>query len=373
MSDLADPALAVAAHGLARTRLRLPTGPLDDQTWTALMSRTTNERLGGLLAHAVADGALEVSPGQRDAVVALHEEEMRRALLLEATLLEVTDLLGGAGVETRVLKGLAVAHLDFADPSLRCFSDVDILVRSSDMDHAVALLERVGQRDLPERRPGFDRRFGKDATIAVRLAGEECRVDLHRTLALGRFGLAIRLEDLWRRSASLWVGGIELQALGLEERFLHACYNGLLGDVVPRLVALRDVAQISSNGALDLDRVRALGEAWRGQAVIFKTMCLARDKLGLEGADPLLAWTSDYRPSLQVRIALRTYGSQGGNNTATLLSGVLGLRRLKDAVAYLRALVFPKGTYVQARRASGRPREWRTGLRELRPGTRRRL
>lgn len=370
MTAHADLLRAVAAHGLDTT-LVLPAASLRDDAWPGFIDGVAGARLGGLLADAVSTGGFPVTPTQHEAVAALHESEMRKALHLEATLLQVVALLREEGIETRVLKGLAVAHLDFADPSLRCFGDVDLLVRSSDIDRAVASLRRVGERDLPERHHGFDRRFGKDATVTVTVDGELSQVDVHRTLALGPFGLAVRLEDLWGRFEALTVGGVVLRALAAEERFLHACYNALLGDALPRLVALRDVAQIASCRALDLGRITATARRWAGEAVVADAVRLARRTLGLHGDDRLASWAAGVRPTRATRLALRAYSSNGGSNTVTLLSGVLGLRHVGDKLAYLRALMFPRPEYVRARRAAGRASEWRTGLRELHAGRRR--
>ena len=56
-------------------------------------------------------------------------------------------------------------------------------------------------------------------------------------------------------------------ALAREERFLHSCFHAALGDNPPRLLALRDVAQVLLDGRLDLHLVRALAASWQADAV----------------------------------------------------------------------------------------------------------
>jgi hypothetical protein len=51
-------------------------------------------------------------------------------------LLAVIDLLTEATIETRVLKGAAVAHLDYSRPAQRSFIDLDILARGEHFDRA---------------------------------------------------------------------------------------------------------------------------------------------------------------------------------------------------------------------------------------------
>ena len=53
---------------------------------------------------------------------------------LEQEVLTVIDLLTASAVDVRILKGSAVAHLDYPDPALRSFIDLDILVRSEQIE-----------------------------------------------------------------------------------------------------------------------------------------------------------------------------------------------------------------------------------------------
>jgi hypothetical protein len=123
----------------------------------------------GLLNAAVDDGALPATESQVQQARATHLSITMRVLSLERELVTVVDLLAGEGIESRVLKGSAVAHLDYPDPALRSFIDLDVLVRASDIDRAVAVLSGAGfKRTLAQPRPGFDRRFDKGLTLIPR-------------------------------------------------------------------------------------------------------------------------------------------------------------------------------------------------------------
>lgn len=80
---------------------------------------------------------------QLELAVAGHQDSMRWLLHLEIRLLEVADWFADVGgIELRVLKGPAVAHLDEVDPALRSFSDLDLLIAAADMDRGIAALQR---------------------------------------------------------------------------------------------------------------------------------------------------------------------------------------------------------------------------------------
>ncbi len=116
-------------------------------------------------------------------------------LTLEATLLRVAETFEHAVIPFRVLKGPAVAHLDYPDPALRDFGDIDLLIQPDDLDRTIAVLTEQGfARRFPEPRAGFDRRFTKSVSV-VNPGGKE--LDLHRTLAPGVFGLRVKVAMLW--------------------------------------------------------------------------------------------------------------------------------------------------------------------------------
>lgn len=353
--------LTVARHGIADDD-RAPVSALEDHRWRSLLAVVKTERVTGLLDRAVADGALPATASQAEGAEELAAQFLGGILRLERALVDVAGCLGKAGVPFLVLKGPAVARLDERDPALRHYVDLDLLVRDDALATAIATLGGMGYgRDLPERRPGFDRRFGKEVSLANQLRSE---IDVHRTLALGSFGLCLDLAALWESTARFTLGTTELVTLDAEGRFLHACVNAMLGDERPRIVALRDVALISTANELRPERLRQIAPAGRGAAVVAAAVACCRSSLGAEVGEVAAAFAAATVPSRWERVALRAYRAQGGSNTLELLSGAMGVRGA-DRVRYLRSLLTPDSAYVAARKRTGRSAEWGTGLREV--------
>ena len=346
-TDSSALARALAADGLAGSRWTLPEGPLEGSAWPRLMAVVEEQRLAGLLLQAIHGGRMPVTPEQLESASVLHRTAMGLAVQLERTLLQTVETLDGAGIPSRVLKGPAVAHLVYPDPSLRVFHDVDLMVPGEDFDRAIEVLDHAGcTRKHRRLGPGFDAQFGKGASL-ISHAGWE--VDLHRTFVNGRFGLGIKLDDLFATSSSFRLGGRTLLALGPEERFLHACYHAAIGDPVPRLVAMRDIAEMLLRTSLDLDRVRGLCSAWGGLPVMARAVRLTWEAFGLADLTALSVWAERYQPSKSEARAVRAYTTQrsGGGQALTSLGAIPGIRA---KVTFIRAVMLPEREFLDGKR-----------------------
>ncbi len=339
---------AVAGHGLPGAA-RLPDQPIDESTWREVLELAIGDRVTPLLAAAVADGALPTTPRQRDQAIQVHEQTMRLCVLLERALLDTTRELERAGIAYRLLKGPGVAHLDYDSPSRRAFGDVDLLVTSADYDRALQLLIGSGaRRRYSEVHPGFDRRWGKGACLVL---ADGTQIDVHRTFVAGPFGLTIDLDELFRSAATVSIGGRELPVLDREGRFLHACFHASLGDRTPRLVALRDVAQMTLTTDLDFDAALERARRWRADAVVARALRLAWSRLGLESA-PASEWAAAHQPDRFQARALRAYTAPSRSYATQVVAGIAALPRVPEKVAYVRALLLAEPGHLANRDGS---------------------
>lgn len=364
----------IAAYGLGGSDAQNAAGslsgePLDQGEWSVLLGTARHERMVGLLACAVADAALATTDDQAAEVHEAHVAALCGDLVRERELIRLVGLLRGSGLDHRVLKGAAVAHLDYPDPALRSFADVDLLVRAEEWDDAIQVLREAGwERQFAEPRPGFERRFVK-GMVLTRPHDGGTELDLHRTLALGPFGLTVRLEDLWADCEVLRLGAVEVRALAAEERFLHACFHAVLGDRPPRLVPLRDIAQMSLRRNLDLDRVIRHARSWRAEAVLLRAVELAWETLGLDPAAEAATRVKSLSPPSKEIKALGAYLSPRRSYVGLCLAAVRVIRRPSDKARYVAALAFPKRDFVSPR-YRGHASRWRVAARTLRVGRR---
>jgi hypothetical protein len=327
---------------------RLPDEPLPPSDWRGLLAQAEFARLTAPLDVAIADGVFAATAEQAVEARQTHLEALCGDLVRERALLDLVTVLERAGLDHRVLKGSAVAHLDFGDPALRSFVDADLLVRSAEWDAAVAALQAAGWwREFEEPRPGFDSRFTKGAVMH----SDQCAVelDLHRTLALGPFGLTVRLDDLWDRHAGFEVGGMRLRALGAEERFLHACLHCALGDYPPRTAVMRDVAQLGLRGTIDLAATAEMASSWRAEAVVARAVGDTWRGFGLDPTLELAAWARSLpRPRAQVR-ALQVYTQRQRSYAAMCIAAFRVVPGVPDKLRYAAAMAVPDRQFLAVR------------------------
>jgi hypothetical protein len=360
MTDLRRLATRLAAYGLDPSAEPVLGSPLDEHEWREFLDLVLGQRLDGLLSAATAAGAFSTTGGQEGELDAHRRETAVTTLHLDRSTVGLVEVLAGAGIDYRILKGPAIAYLDYPDPALRPYIDVDMLIPTSQFDECVSLLSARGYtRKFSEPRPGFDSRFSKGA-IFVSPAGHE--VDLHRTFVFGPYAALVDPEALFERSAPLQMAGHEVRALGTEERFLHVCFHARLGDTPPRLLPMRDVAQILLRRSLDLERVEALCTAWQAESVVAGAITLAWRTLQVHDIVPLSAWAFSYRPNRLDERRLAAYRDVW-NYPAMSTALAREIRSVPAKLAYLRALALPDQRSLDGRYSGHARRWWRGGKR----------
>ncbi|MFN2538028.1 MAG: nucleotidyltransferase family protein [Mycobacteriales bacterium] len=335
----------VAAYGLPGSLVERPTEVLVTSAWKTLLTSVRRHHLLGLLWHAIEDDQLPVTLPQRDEVAREHIQVMGGVLRLEAQLLRVVRALQDEGIETRVLKGSAVAHLDYPDPALRPFGDVDLLVRSDDFDAAVAALKGTGlPRAFSEPRPGFDRRYGKGASFR---GDKGFELDLHRTFVIGPFGVKIKLDSLWETRSTFALAGTQLHALGGDERFLNACYSAAISDAVPRMATQRDLAQMLLFGGVDRRRVRELAKDWGAEVVLARAVLESWRALQIADVTGLSSWAFRYRPEAHDKRDVALYTTPGVSYTAQSLATFGAIRGVRPRLRFVLSLSAPRREFSE--------------------------
>ena len=341
----ASEVLRIAGTGLAAEAEPVTVAP---GRWPIVLSGLDFHRLTGIAVAAFEDGRLELADEQVDELLVHHRSAMVLALSIERRLLRLVGAFDAAGVRAVVLKGTAVAHGVYADPSMRPFGDLDLLVPRSGWRTACEVLRAEGyRRDLPEPRPGFDERFGKAATHSD---AEGVQVDLHRTLVLGPFGLWLDPDELLESTEVFELAGRRLERLDRTGLLLNAALHAGLGAATPLLLPLRDVAEAAGHPGVDWDRFAGWSVRWRLGPALARAFAVAERSLGWPPPPPAreIAGRTVGRAE---RRAIRAYTERrriGG----MALAATRAIPGVRAKILYLYGLLLPSREFLRAR---GRP------------------
>ncbi len=304
----------------------------------AEVAQCYQSQLLGLLEDAIDGERVVLTEAAHTALAGYRVHAAERSVALEARACALAGELQASNIDSRMLKGLANANLDYRFPEHRQFNDVDILVRGASIGAAVTILERHGfRRAFAEPTPGFDERVGKGVAMTHR---DGTSVDLHRTLALGYYGSQIDLDAVWSETQDFVLADTKLHALPPIGRMVHcALHMALAPD--QRWMHRWDLRTIAAaQPSTTVDALDEAARAWRCAAPVAAAF---RAAVRAMPDDPHIgrfrAWAESYRPSVADRLAYRTYHGRGAHSKVRSLTAVAGFTTWEHRLMALRYTV----------------------------------
>lgn len=260
-----------------------------------------------------------------------------RMLVLDRGAAEIVVAWRRAGVRSVLLKGPTSTHWLYGEGEFRAYSDIDLLVKDSDVGAAEEVLqglgfERHGLQAIEGDWPRYSRNWVRRSDLM--------NVDLHQTLA----GVGVPPTDLWaaltERREQMNVAGVNVDVLAPPARALvlalHTAKDG------PRIAKARhDLGHAIDRLQPDLwietvrlaDQVRALGSLAAGLRLVVPSGVELADRLGLPRQAPL-------------EIALRSRG--GAPALAFGIDWLISSPGLRGKGRLVLRKIFPPVSFVRA-------------------------
>jgi hypothetical protein len=242
-----------------------------DRAWASLRALLAGHDRGDVddadLARVAVQGdvaalAAALHPPLRPLLAGLLEREVFVALLLDRALGEAAQALAAAGdLAAVLLKGTAVAHQIYENPSHRVGVDIDILVAESDFDAVLCALRAGGFRDATS--PAFVRRHGDRAwehELAWVTEGGTVSVDVHRRLAASdRF----HVDHGAILARAVPVDALPWPVTHPSDSLLHTVLHMAANRYAVPLKSWIDILRLVDHGDVDLRAAAQRARSWR--------------------------------------------------------------------------------------------------------------
>lgn len=223
-------------------------------------------------------------PEFRQRVHQAYRLDALRMALMYRNIGQVLVQLKKSGLDYLVIKGPAIAHTVYPDPTLRSFNDLDLVVRERDWAAMHQILVEMGftpEENLPQPPPKL-----VPQAIIHQLKywhqDMELLVEVHYDDILNA-GLASRdVEGFWQRAIQIDVQGMLVRVMSLEDQLIHLCvhlhYHGYT-----RLNCFTDIAFVVRDHAAELDweRLFETVEVEEAQVGVFYTLHFIDQLLGI--------------------------------------------------------------------------------------------
>jgi hypothetical protein len=306
---------------------------IDPQSWADLLGWAKSHNLVGQLWNA-APHISALTAAQLAELEAAFEEGAIPALAIEASALEVHRLLGDAGVEWRVLKGLATARLLYADAAQRSSRDLDILVRPADLQRSLdALAPIIAEPAEPQAGPVRAAMLKERQVTDTRGVS----IDIHQAIEGFLVNSRLPTEPLFAAPQTIRIRGVEMKVCSDAAMFVHSVLHSTSGGA--QLSTLPDLGRLARRCHPD-DAVAAALLAHRSERDLFVwSLECAADVIPIP-ADWLAFVAANQPSSVSRRLLDSIHGSRARLGLVNVMVGEHRTRRAAETV-------WPDDEYLQ--------------------------
>ncbi len=212
--------------------------------WELLYNLARRHSLLPLLYHRLKQTSCDLVPADEVKRLRLaYEQNVGRNLVLVNELVQLTQALGDAGIDSIAYKGPVLSVLAYGHPALRQFLDLDLMVRRREVMSAAEVLIRrgyVAAKDLTADQQALLLRTQHNLQFA---RPDGLVVELHWQVASHLFASSVTAEELWKNLETVKLNGSDLQTFAIEDLLFSLCVHGSR-HLWERLAWIADIAHL---------------------------------------------------------------------------------------------------------------------------------
>ena len=261
--------------------------------WRRVLRLAEHHGVLPLLYETLRGPAANVPSGIVEELRRSYEQNARRNLKFTAELFRILDSLDARGLATIPHKGPVLTESVYGDLALRSFSDLDILVRPSDVQHARTVVQELGYVPTLSLSSAEERAYlatGYEYTFDGP-AGRNL-LELQWNIVPRFYAVDFDCGQLFERAVSASVSGRTVQALCPEDLLLSLCVHAAKHAWI-RLCWLRDIAGLLQTQVVDWRLIEQRANKLGIRRMLQISLALARRLLGADVPDSMREKSQD--------------------------------------------------------------------------------
>lgn len=282
-------------------------GPQSSEEWEQWSFDVVRAGLSGIVLERVRAMCIELPEVVEHRLKAAASTTVAANLHREHELARLVNEFERSKIPVMLLKGAALQRTIYDHPALRPMSDIDLLVRPSDVTRAMEVLAASGcRKGASLLRDDFFPRYYYETEWFVESAGE-VRIDLHarpfRPLRVSRF---MPDDALWHDAAAVRVGNATAYIPRAESMLIHlaahAAFHGC-----ERLIWLYDIKRFIEHAKQELDWSLVVQSCceWRLSLPVLTALQRVQEVLGSCCPESALIELQNHNSNWQDRLTLK--------------------------------------------------------------------
>lgn len=213
---------------------------LTGNQWQGLEAQAEYHSVAPLVYREIQKHRISIPHEQRLLLKALVIRHKRANNLRFACVREIATLFTEQDIELIALKGAALAHILYDDPSLRPMNDMDLLVAPDKAQAAAVLLTELGYT-MPHGVHRFNHQPHHLPMLQKKVQGLTVTVELHQDTRHRDTPGSMTIHDFVEQPQSFQCGELDIKALGHIDMLRHLCRHSFSASTQLRLIHLYDI------------------------------------------------------------------------------------------------------------------------------------
>jgi hypothetical protein len=219
--------------------------------WRRVLQLAEHHSVLPLMYRALRNHLHSLPPEVRAELQARYEANARKNLKFTAELFRILDCLEANGIPAIPYKGPVLAETVYGDLALRDFSDLDVLVRPSDVRRAKSALQRLGYTPSTDLSPATEGAYLATGYEYI-FDGSEGRnlLEIQWNIVPRFYAVDFSMGHFFERASSATLAGRAVRSLSPEDLLLTLCVHAAKHAWI-RLRWLRDIAGVLKSPQLN--------------------------------------------------------------------------------------------------------------------------